>query len=157
MSRLFVILIVMTLLSACQPSEEQPALSGVLWGGEGSRMVIRSAYEPKRLNDTLLIDHQGEFVWNPDTILPGFYFLEKDPDNHLVLIFTGDNTVHVDAQYINFPNKAKVNGSNHAEDFSKVETISKTWQKALQKTTAVTSDSGWIPTPVAVNITKRTT
>ncbi|GAO28388.1 hypothetical protein JCM15548_1474 [Geofilum rubicundum JCM 15548] len=114
-------------------------------------MVIRSAYDTERVNDTLLIDHQGEFVWNPDTVIPGFYFLEKGPHNHLVLIFTGQNTVQIDAQYINFPNNAKVSGSNHAEDFSKVEAIRNNWHQALQKATTATSDSGWIPTPGAVH------
>lgn len=149
MSRLFITLLVTALLAACQPPKEQPALSGVLWGGEGNRMLIRTATEYERVIDTILVDHQGEFTWNPDTVVPGIYFLEKNPDNRLVLVFT-NKPVQVDAQYINFPANAKVSGSDHSQDFFKVENISKNWQQALQKTSAATSDSGWLPSPAAV-------
>lgn len=148
MSRLSVLLMMM-LLMACQPPKEQPALSGVLWGGEGNRMLIRSATEYGQVADTLLVDHQGVFVWNPDTVVPGFYLLEKNPDNRLVLVFN-NKPVQVDAQYINFPANAKVTGSNHSQDFFKVENIIKNWQQALKKASAATSDSGWIPSPGAV-------
>ena len=147
-SRLFVILAMM-LLAACQPPKEQPALSGVLWGGEGNRMLIRSATAYGEVADTLLVDHQGKFVWNPDTVVPGFYLLEKNADNRLVLVFN-NKPVHVDAQYINFPSNAKVTGSEHSQEFFKVENISKNWQQALQKASAATSDSGWIPSRAAV-------
>lgn len=150
MSRLFVTLFLIPLLAACQPPKEQPALSGVLWGGEGNRMVIRSASEPNRLTDTLLVDHQGAFVWNPDTVIPGFYFLEKNPDNRLVLVFSANKPVHIDAQYINFPSNAQVSGSDFSQEFFKVETIGKNWQQALEKAKTATSDSGWIPSPAAV-------
>jgi hypothetical protein len=148
MSRLPVLLIII-LLAACQPPKEQPALSGVLWGGEGNRLLIRSATDYGRIIDTLLVDHQGEFVWNPDTVVPGFYLLEKNSDNRLVLVFN-NKPVQVDAQYINFPSNAKVTGSDHAQDFFKVENITKNWQQALKKASAATSDSGWVPSPPAV-------
>lgn len=155
MSRLFVIPLLITLLSACQPKQEQAVLSGVLWGGEGNRMLIRSASETMRVSDTLLIDNHGEFVWNPDTLIPGFYFLEKNAENHLVLILTPNKPVKVDAQYINFPYNAEVNGSDYAQDFFKVETISKNWHQSLQKASALAADSGWIPSPLAIASIKR--
>ncbi len=139
----------MALFATCRPPKEQPVLSGVLWGGEGNRMLIRSAIEYERVIDTLLVDHQGAFVWNPDTVIPGFYLLEKDSIHRLVLVFN-NKPVQVDAQYINFPANAKVTGSDHSQEFSKVENISKNWQQALQKASAATSDSGWTPSTAAV-------
>lgn len=148
MSRLSVLIMIL-LLVGCQPPKEQPALSGVLWGGEGNRLLIRAATNYEQVLDTLLVDHQGEFVWTPDTVIPGFYFLEKNSDNRLVLIFNND-PIYVDAQYINFPSDAKVTGADHSQDFFKVENISKNWQQALAKATSSVSDSAWIPSPSAV-------
>jgi hypothetical protein len=150
MYRLFVTLIIIALLAACQPPKEQAVLSGVLWGGEGNRMLISPATESIGAVDTILIDHHGEFVWNPDTVIPGFYFLEKNDGNRLVVVFSVNQPVHVDAQYINFPTNAKVSGSDYSIDLFQVENISKNWQQALQKASAATSDSGWIPSPLAV-------
>lgn len=148
-------LLFVTLLVSCGEKERQAPLSGVMWGGEGNRIIIMPA-SGEAFRDTLLIDNHGMFAWTPDTLIPGFYILEKSPNNHLVLVMEDNRPVSIDAQYISFPKNCKVTGSDNYLDFYQIETLSKKWQKAMQTSTSTTIDSVWKPTAQAVEKLKQT-
>jgi len=117
-------------------------------------LIIEAASDTLHVSDTLLIDNHGEFSWNPDTVIPGIYFLKKKSNDHLLLILQTNKPVHIDAQYINFPTDAIVTGSDYHQDFMKVEEITKNWQLNLQQISEISSDSGWVASPQAIAIIK---
>lgn len=82
MLRYLSILLLLSLWACSDPTPQAP-LYGTFWGGEGSRLILRSVHGDKAVSDTLLIDHQGNFLWQPDTLLPGFYQLEKQSGKQL--------------------------------------------------------------------------
>jgi hypothetical protein len=137
---------------ACGTKSEQPLLSGVLWGGEGNRMVIKSALDPGALTDTIIVNHQGEFYWNPDTIVPGFYRFEKTNGDGLMLILFSNKPVFIDAQHIIFPRNAKVEGSEFTKGFIDIDINTRAWNDDVDKLIQSTQVPDWIPTPKALKL-----
>ncbi|WP_026474478.1 peroxiredoxin family protein [Alkaliflexus imshenetskii] len=154
MFRLILTLLVAAFIWSCGTKKEPPLLSGLMWGGEGNRLIVKCARNPMELSDTIIIDHLGEFYWNPDSICTGFYRLEKLTGEGILLVFKDNEKIYVDAQYINFPENVKVTGSPYSNGFYLIEQNSRNWLEAMNKITAVTNDSGWIARREAVNFLK---
>ena len=118
---LFIITILIG-LSSCTSTVEQPILSGILWGGEGNMLIIRSVSDSENYPDTILIDNKGEFVWNPEFLKKGLYYLENMNGNKIILILDPEKPLFIDGQFATFPNKLITQGTNLPELFLKVET-----------------------------------
>jgi hypothetical protein len=145
MYRAIISVLITFLFISCSDKKEKPVLSGVLWGGEGNRMIITSVSEPQYVTDTILINHQGEFIWNPDTIVPGFYKFQKLSGQGIIIILNGNNSVFIDAQDIVFPANIKISGSDLSSYFLAIDKNSATLKQEIDKIAALTKDSAWIP------------
>lgn len=150
---IFIVLIASFMLS-CGTKKEPPLLSGLMWGGEGNRLVVKCARNPMELSDTIIINHLGEFYWNPDSMCNGFYRLEKLTGEGILLVLKDNEKIYVDAQYISFPENVKVTGSPYSNGFYLIEQNSRNWLEAMNKITAVTTEPGWIASREAVQSLK---
>jgi hypothetical protein len=133
------------LFTACGSRTETPPLSGVLWGGEGNRIVLQSVSDSLSVNDTLLINHVGEFQWCPDTVIPGFYKLSKYSGQSVIVVLDGFEPVVLDGQYFNFPELLSVDGPVASNGFLHIDKLAVSWRQALQSEIAATVDSNWVP------------
>ena len=77
MIRIFSFILIILFCVSCTHKNQAPVLSGILWGGEGNMLIIKSVLDKSDSYDTLFIDHMGEFAWTPDTIISGLYRLEN--------------------------------------------------------------------------------
>jgi|GEM_PF-1061970 len=146
MLRYLSILLLLSLWACSDPTPQAP-LYGTFWGGEGSRLVLRSVHGAKAVSDTLLIDHQGNFLWQPDTLLPGFYQLEKQSGKQLSFLLTGTAPIQIDAQYLTFPEQCQTSGPSYCRELKIIDDLSTNWQQALLSTSRSLRDSAWQPTP----------
>jgi len=131
--KLFILLIFTSLvgLSSCTFTVEQPVLSGILWGGEGNRLILRSVSDSDNPPDTILIDNKSEFVWNPEVFERGLYYLENMNDRKIILILDPDKPQFIDGQYATFPNQLITVGTNLPELFLKVEMLCEAWNEEI--------------------------
>ncbi|WP_088655593.1 hypothetical protein [Geofilum rhodophaeum] len=136
------ILLLLSLWACGDPAPQAP-LYGTIWGGEGSRLVLRSVPGDKEIHDTLLIDHQGNFLWQPDTLVPGFYTLEKQSGKQLTLLFIDEQPIRLDAQYPTFPENCQTTGSPFCRELKIIDDLSTNWQQALLTTSRTLRDSAW--------------
>lgn len=146
MAKLWNVLFISSILflTACSDRSNAPALSGIIWGGEGNRLTIAPATGNPFI-DTLLIDNHGRFVWTPDTVEAGFYILQKNPENQILLVLQHGKPIVIDAQYFSFPKGSRVEGFELHEDFLELKEVSKQWHNDLAIISALTSDSTWKP------------
>ncbi len=120
------------MFSSCTKHDEEVVLSGLLWGGEGRRLIIEAADDDSFLTDTIIVNHLGEFFWDPDTLIPGFYILSEINKGGLPLLFDGSQKVYLDAQFISFPDQVIIEGSDCSNDLLNVEKISEEWMLKIQ-------------------------
>ena len=139
----FIALIFTTLiiLNSCAPTNDQPVLSGILWGGEGNRLIIRSVSASNEIPDTILIDNKSEFVWNPENVVPGMYYLENDIGKKILLILNSNKPQIVDGQYVTFPHHLKTYGTDLPQLFLKVETLCEEWNFEIENAVANANES----------------
>lgn len=109
-------------------------------------MVVRPVGFSQAWTDTVLINHLGEFEWNRDSIIPGFYRLEKSPDEGLTFFLIKGSAVFVDAQYINYPEGAKVQGSDITHNILEIEKNSRNWLTEIERLSKRTKESKWVAT-----------
>ncbi|MCL2074750.1 MAG: hypothetical protein FWH18_12580 [Marinilabiliaceae bacterium] len=114
------------LLISCNHQIETYILSGILWGGEGNRLIIKSVSNDNYC-DTILIDNMGEFVWNPDTLTSGFYYLEKIDGSKLILYLEVGKSQIIDGLYTTFPENIKTPNTDLPLQFLEIENINKKW------------------------------
>lgn len=131
-------------LLACSDRSNAPALSGIIWGGEGNRLTITPA-TGNLFIDTLLIDNHGRFVWTPDTVESGFFILQKNPENQILLVLQHGKPIVIDAQYFSFPKGSRAEGFVLHENFLALKEVSKQWHNDLDNASALTTDSMWKP------------
>jgi len=130
-SSIFGCLFILINISSCISKTDPPILSGILWGGEGNRMFIKSVSSENFTTDTILIDNMGEFVWNRDTIVAGFYSLEKMDGSKLILFLEPGKSQFIDGLFATFPEKIKIPGTDLPESFLKIENINKEWYNEI--------------------------
>ena len=145
MIRLLQAFVVLFLLTGCGSRTETPPLSGILWGGEGNRVILQSVSDSLLVNDTLLINHVGEFQWRPDTVIPGLYKLSKYSGQGVILVLDGVEPVVLDGQYFNFPELLSVNGPVSSNGFLHIDRLAVSWRQTLESEIAATVDSNWEP------------
>ncbi|MGQ1945675.1 hypothetical protein ACT3CD_01070 [Geofilum sp. OHC36d9] len=145
MIRLLQAFVFLLLLTACGSRTETPPLSGILWGGEGNRIILQSVSDSLLVNDTLLINHVGEFQWRPDTVIPGLYKLSKYTGQSAIVVLDGIEPVVLDGQYFNFPELLSVNGPVPSDGFLHIDKLAVSWRQALESEIVATVDSNWIP------------
>ena len=127
MIRIFPFLLILMFCIACNSKNQKPVLSGMLWGGEGNMLLIKSVLDEKDLYDTLFIDNMGEFVWNPDTIKPGLYRLENIYHEGITFLIDTENPQFIDGQYSEFPENLKLPNSNLPNIFYAIENNTQSW------------------------------
>lgn len=130
-------------MMGCSTPTEQPLLSGLMWGGEGSRLVIKPAVANPAWTDTVLINHLGEFEWKRDSLVPGFYRLEKSASAGLMFFLEKHSSVFVDAQYVTYPEGTKVVGSDIALDLLALEKNSERWLTEIDTLTRRVHNPEW--------------
>lgn len=143
MNRILGIGLFLLLLASCTSSEKRPLLSGLVWGGEGSRMIVKPAGSIHNWSDTLIINHIGEFVWHRDSIQPGFYRLENTLGEALTFFLENDSSVFIDAQYITYPEASKIEGSEIAFDILALEKNTKQWLNEIDQLSKQTEEPDW--------------
>ncbi len=144
--RILTLFTLLVLLGACSSDQKAPLISGLLWGGEGHRLVVKPEDKSLIWSDTILINHLGEFEWNRDSIIPGFYRLEKSSDASLVFFLKKGSAVFIDAQYISYPEEAKLSGTEISQDIFKLEKNSKEWLDEIAQLSKKVEDPAWIAT-----------
>ncbi len=128
-SKALLFFIILTLVS-CQPQEEEPKLSGLLWGGQGNRLLIELLADSIEVKDTLLINHEGKFFWKPDTFITGIYRIHKNETQKLTMLMRPDKEYYIDGQYFSFPEQAVINeDENISVGYTKIDKFSAEWQK----------------------------
>lgn len=146
MVRSSLVLIMLSLMMGCSTPTEQPLLSGLMWGGEGSRLVIKPAVANPAWTDTVLINHLGEFEWKRDSLMPGFYRLENSAGDGLMFFLERHSSVFVDAQYVTYPEGTKIVGSDIALDLLALEKNSERWLTELDTLTKRVHNPDWMAT-----------
>ncbi|HKL72279.1 MAG TPA: hypothetical protein VJ855_06440 [Marinilabiliaceae bacterium] len=145
MLRIVKILSFLFLISSCANHQPQPPLSGLLWGGEGNRLIIQSISDPTETLDTLLINHLGEFIWQPDTFISGLYKLSKTDGDGTILVLEHEHPLYIDGQYFTFPNQTKITGGISSDGFIRVDKFSEQWRNQLNETTSSIIKPNWEP------------
>ncbi|MDG5799461.1 hypothetical protein QA597_03700 [Marinilabiliaceae bacterium ANBcel2] len=140
------ILIITFIAISCNNEVHHSPLSGILWGGEGSRLIIHEATSNSQYSDTILINHQAEFEWNPDSLTDGFYCLSKTSGEKATFYIEQNQPLIIDAQYISYPQNIKITGLNCNKEIHKIEANSKMWHNELTKATSITKSSKWSAT-----------
>lgn len=143
MIRATFLILVLSLMTACSEPLEQPLLSGLMWGGEGSRLVVRPAVSSTAWIDTVLINHLGEFEWQRDSLAPGFYRLENSSGAGLMFFLDEHASVFVDAQYITYPEGTKIVGSDITPDLLVLEKNSQQWLNEIDTLCKRIYDPQW--------------
>jgi hypothetical protein len=152
MIRLLQAFVFLFLFTACGSRTETPPLSGILWGGEGNRIVLQSVSDSLSVNDTLLINHVGEFQWRPDTVIPGFYKLSKYTGQSVIVVLDGVEPVVLDGQYFNFPELLSINGPVSSNGFLHIDKLAASWRQALESEITAIVDSDWMPNQKMVTL-----
>lgn len=145
MLRIVKILLLLLLVSSCTDHQPKPPLSGLLWGGEGSRLIVKSVEDSTDVLDTLLINHLGEFSWQPDTFSAGLYRLSKTDGDGTIVVLEHGNPLYVDGQYFTFPDQTKISGGISSDGFIRVDKFSAQWRKHLKETTSSVIEPNWKP------------
>lgn len=131
------------LMLACSSNKKRPILSGLLWGGEGSRIIIKHADSSINWSDTIIINHLGEFEWFKDSIQTGFYRLEKTSGEGLMFFLKKGSAVYIDALYVTYPQETKIKGSDISLDILAVENNSRKWIEEIAHLSDRTKASSW--------------
>ena len=126
-------LIVLFLTSCNSKKVDAPVLSGILWGGEGSRLIIRHIMKTDIPPDTIIIDNKGEFVWNPENFISGMYYLENLEGKKIIFILDSEKPQFIDGLFAIFPNHLKTKDTELPELFLKIENICNSWNYELSK------------------------
>ncbi|HLW07921.1 MAG TPA: hypothetical protein VKY45_10180 [Marinilabiliaceae bacterium] len=145
MRRIVKILSFLFLITSCSDQQPKPPLSGLLWGGEGNRLIIQSISNPTEVLDTLLISHLGEFSWQPNSFTSGFYRLSKTDGDGTILVLENEHPLYIDGQYFTFPNQTKITGGVSSTGFIRVDKFSEQWRKQLNETTSSIIPPNWEP------------
>jgi len=127
MIRIFPFLLILIFCISCNPKGQEPVLSGILWGGEGNRLLIKSVLDESDSYDTLFIDNMGKFVWTPDTVQPGLYRLENIYHEGIIFFINPENPQFIDGQYFEFPENLKLPNSNLPKLLYDIESNTKSW------------------------------
>jgi len=145
MFRIVKILSFFFLVSSCADHQPKAPLSGLLWGGEGNRLILQSINNSANILDTLLINHLGEFSWQPDTFTSGLYKLSKTDGEGTLLVLENESPIYIDGQYFTFPNQSKIIGGISSAGFIRVDKFSEQWRKQLNETTSSIIQKNWQP------------
>ncbi len=146
--RISIILLICLFIAGCGSKQKQPFISGLLWGGEGSRLIVKQLNGKSGWSDTILINHLGEFEWTKDSIEPGFYRLENLSGQGLVFFLEKGSAVFVDGQSVNYPENAKIHGSDIAGEILEIEKNTREWLNEINKISNRTKSLYWIPSDV---------
>lgn len=145
MLRIVKILSFFVLISSCADHHPKAPLSGLLWSGEGNRLIIESISDPTEVLDTLLINHLGEFSWQPDTFSSGLYRLSKTDGNGTIIVLERRYPIYIDGQHYTFPNQTKISGNISSDGFIRIDMFSEQWRKQLYETTSSLIKPNWNP------------
>ena len=142
--RILIFFVLLFLAIACNSKQQKPLISGLLWGGEGSKLVVKPVGERDGWADTILINHLGEFEWTRDSIVRGFYRLENLSGSGLLFFLEKGSAVYIDDQYIDYPKATKITGSDLTLNVVQLENNSANWLEEINQLSKRTKTQYWI-------------
>lgn len=132
-------------IASCINQQPKAPLTGLLWGGEGNRLIIQSVSRQTDVTDTIIINHLGEFTWQPDSLFDGLYKLSKTDGSGTVLVLDNEHPTVIDGQYFTFPNLSEIEGVISSDGFIEIDQLSSEWREQIKKATTKVVQPNWQP------------
>lgn len=129
---------VLMAFTGCHNGKSRTAIRGNL-SGASTGMIRLSEMDPKALipYDSVMPDQQGKFAFGPEIIEPGFWVLQSESGEALIIVVHPGDHITVEGSLERFPDQVQVTGGEEAEALNRFYHESAQERQLLDRTDSI--------------------